>query len=43
MIPLPAKVNREGVQATFKNGVLSVVLPKVEPSVVQQKITVQRA
>lgn len=43
VIPLPAKVNREGVQATFKNGVLSVVLPKVEPSVVQQKITVQRA
>jgi HSP20 family protein len=43
MIALPAKVKREGVQATFKNGILSVVLPKAEPSKVQQKITVQGA
>jgi HSP20 family protein len=43
VIALPTKVHREGVQATFKNGVLSVVLPKAEPSRVQQKITVQGA
>ncbi|NPV81554.1 MAG: Hsp20/alpha crystallin family protein [Firmicutes bacterium] len=27
-IPLPAPVRREGAKATFKNGVLEVVLPK---------------
>lgn len=43
MIALPAKVKRENVHATFKDGVLTVVLPKVEPSRVQQKITVQGA
>jgi HSP20 family protein len=43
VVSLPAKVQRDGVEATFKDGVLSVVLPKVEPTRVQQKITVQGA
>lgn len=41
VIPLPTKVNREAVAATFKNGVLNVTLPKVEPTVNHQKISVQ--
>lgn len=41
VIPLPAKVNREAVAATFKNGVLNVTLPKLEPTVSHQKIAVQ--
>jgi|DewCreStandDraft_4_1066084.scaffolds.fasta_scaffold00144_18 HSP20 family protein len=41
IIPLPAKVQREGVQARFKDGVLSIVMPKVERSRVAQKIPVQ--
>jgi HSP20 family protein len=41
VVPLPAKVRREGVDAKFKDGVLTVVLPKVEPSQVEQKIPVQ--
>lgn len=43
VIPLPAKVQRDGVNATFKNGVLSVVLPKQAPTAVHQKINVTRA
>lgn len=41
VVPLPVKVHRDGVSATVKNGVLTVVLPKAEPSAVQQKIPVQ--
>ena len=41
VVPLPAKVNREGVSATFKQGVLNVVLPKAQPAVSNQKIEVK--
>ncbi|MBI1347987.1 Hsp20 family protein [bacterium] len=41
MIPLPGKVLRDGVTATFKQGVLNVVLPKAEANQVHQKVTVQ--
>ncbi len=41
ILPLPKPVNREGVQATFKNGVLNVVLPKAVPAVTSHKVTVQ--
>ena len=41
IIPLPKPVNRDAVVATFKNGVLTVVLPKAEPAVTHQKISVQ--
>ncbi len=41
IIPLPKPVNRDGATATFKNGVLSVVLPKATPAVTHQKIAVQ--
>lgn len=40
VIPLPAKVTREGVSARFKNGVLEVTLPKAKPTPVNQKIAV---
>lgn len=40
-VPLPAKVQREGVSATFKQGVLTVVLPKAQPTASQQKIEVK--
>jgi HSP20 family protein len=43
LVPLPAEVQRDGVTATFKNGVLSVVLPKSAPSVTTRKVTVQPA
>jgi HSP20 family protein len=43
VVPLPMKVNREHVSATFKNGVLTVVLPKAEPALPQQKVPVQAA
>lgn len=41
IIPLPAKVKHEGTQARFKDGVLTIVMPKVERSRVEQKIPVQ--
>lgn len=40
VVPLPAKVTREGVSASFKNGVLEVTLPKAKPTPVNQKIAV---
>ncbi len=40
VVPLPAKVTREGVAASFKNGVLEVTLPKAKPTPVNQKIAV---
>jgi len=40
VIELPAKVTREGVEAKFKDGVLSVVMPKMIPTKVEQKIPV---
>ncbi len=33
MVTLPAHVNDEKVEATFKNGVLSIILPKMEEEV----------
>ncbi len=41
VVPLPTKVNREGVSATFKQGVLTVVLPKAQPAASNQKIEVK--
>jgi HSP20 family protein len=41
LVALPAKVQRDGVTATFKNGVLTVVLPKAEPTPGPQKIVVK--
>lgn len=43
VVPLPVKVDRERVSATFKNGVLSVTLPKTEPAVLHQRIPVAKA
>lgn len=40
-VPLSKPVNREAVAATFRNGVLNVVLPKAEPAQTHQKIAVQ--
>jgi HSP20 family protein len=39
-IPLPGEVNPDEVEATFKNGVLNVTLPKTEASQ-RKKITVK--
>ncbi|OYW21135.1 MAG: hypothetical protein B7Z55_06145 [Planctomycetales bacterium 12-60-4] len=41
IVPLPKPINREGVKATFKNGVLSVELPKAVPAVTHQKVAVK--
>lgn len=41
ILPLPKPINREGVTATFKNGVLNVVLPKAVPAVTSHKVAVQ--
>lgn len=43
IVPLPVKVKRDSVSATFKNGVLSVTLPKAEPGMAHQKIPVTGA
>lgn len=43
IVPLPAKVNRDAVNATFKNGVLSVTLPKLEPAATHQRIPITKA
>lgn len=40
-VPLPAKVQRDGVKATFKQGVLTVVLPKLQSMPGHQKIEVK--
>ncbi|HET6425478.1 MAG TPA: Hsp20/alpha crystallin family protein [Planctomycetaceae bacterium] len=40
-VPLPVKVQREGVNATFKHGVLTVVLPKAQSAPGHQKIEVK--
>jgi len=40
-IPIPCEVNMEAIEATFKNGVLSVVLPKATEGQCRQKITVK--
>ncbi len=42
-IPLPAEVDLERVAATFKKGVLTVVLAKVQQSESTRKITVRRS
>jgi HSP20 family protein len=43
-IPLPAEVDDKKVEASFQNGVLSIVLPKVNPSpnATAKKIPVRR-
>ncbi|HXY35300.1 MAG TPA: Hsp20/alpha crystallin family protein [Planctomycetaceae bacterium] len=41
-IALPAEVNSEKVDASFKNGVLSIVLPKVQSASSGKKITVKK-
>ena len=40
-VPIPCEVNAEAIEATFKNGVLSVVLPKTIEGRCRQKITVK--
>lgn len=42
VVPLPAEVDAEKVDATFRNGVLTVVLPKVAPTGSGKKIAVRR-
>jgi HSP20 family protein len=41
-IPLPAEVDDKKVDASFKNGVLNIVLPKTGPSKTGKKIPVKR-
>lgn len=43
VVPLPAEVDPDKVDATFKNGVLNIVLPKVVASASAKKIDVRRA
>jgi len=40
-IPIPCEVKAEAIDATFKNGVLSIVLPKATEGQCRQKITVK--
>jgi len=40
-IPIPCEVKTEAIDATFKNGVLSVVLPKTSEGQCRQKIAVK--
>lgn len=40
-IPIPCEVKAETIEATFKNGVLSIVLPKASEGQCRQKITVK--
>ena len=42
-IALPAQVDDQKVDASFKNGVLTVVLPKVAPGTTGKKIEVKKA
>ena len=41
-VSIPAEVDSERVEATFKNGVLTVVLPKLEPGPTSKHIEVRR-
>ncbi|HEB54377.1 MAG TPA: Hsp20/alpha crystallin family protein [bacterium] len=43
VIPLPAEVDAEHTEATFKKGVLKVRLPKVKPEPSAKKITIRSA
>lgn len=40
-IPIPCEVKTEDIEATFKNGVLNVILPKATEGQCRQKITVK--
>jgi len=40
-VPIPCEVKTEAIEATFKNGVLSIVLPKAGEGQCRQKITVK--
>jgi HSP20 family protein len=40
-IPIPCEIKTEAIDATFKNGVLSVVLPKATEGQCRQKIAVK--
>jgi HSP20 family protein len=41
VVPIPVEVDREKAQATFKDGVLTIALPKVASSSAVQKIPVK--
>lgn len=41
VVPLHIEVNREQVQATYKDGILTIVLPKAVTAPVSQKVTVK--
>lgn len=41
-IPIPCEIKTEAIDATFKNGVLSIVLPKAAEGQCRQKITVKK-
>jgi len=41
VVPISAQVDREKAQATYKNGVLTITLPKTESAPSTQKITVK--
>ena len=41
IIPMPTEIDREKVQATFKNGVLQVTLPKLVAAPTTQKISIK--
>ncbi len=43
IIPIPCEVKTEAVEATFKNGVLNIVLPKATEGQCRQKIAVKTA
>jgi HSP20 family protein len=41
IVPIPADINREQAQATYKNGVLTITLPKTVTAPTSQKIAVK--
>ena len=40
-IPIPCEIKTEDIDATFKNGILSIVLPKATEGRCRQKITIK--
>lgn len=42
VIPIPCEIQSENVEASFKNGVLTVILPKVKTAKTSRTITVKR-
>ncbi len=43
VVPLPCSVDEEKVTATFKNGVLNIVLPKAAEAIERKRIKIKRA